>query len=154
MLLFQSKPALTNVSFTLGEDTSPEAPWLQKATMENLEYQQAMNQITGRSELQKAADGTDGIPKSEENYSWTQTDDEVEVVVPLPTGSTSKDVNVKYLPTKVEVKCRKEPLVSLSLFARVDPDGCTWTLDRDGDESKLVITIEKADATTWPRISA
>jgi hypothetical protein len=121
--------------------------------MENLEYQKAMNEMTGRSELQQAVDGTDGVAKSEEGYSWTQTDDEVEVVVPLPNGATAKDANVKYLPKSIEVKCRKEPLLALSLFDRVDPDGCTWTLERDGDECKLVITMEKANPTSWPRIT-
>lgn len=149
----KTKPALTNVSFTLGEDTSPEAPWLQKATMENLEYQKQFNEFTGRSELQKAVDGTDGVAKAETGYEWTQTDEELEVVVPLPKGVTSKDVDVKYLPKSLEVKCKMEPLVVLPLFARVDPDGCTWTLDRDGDEMKLVITMEKADPVTWPRIT-
>lgn len=144
---------LTNVSFSLGVDTSLDAPWLQKATTENLEYQVEMNKITGRSELQQAVDGTDGVAKAEEGYSWTQTDEEVEVVVPLPKDATSKDIQVKYHPKSMEVKCRKEPLVSLSLFARVDPDGCTWTLDHDGDQSKLVVTMEKADPTSWPRIT-
>lgn len=149
----QSKPALTNVSFMLGKDTSMEAPWLQKAIMENLEYQKQFNEFTGRSELQVAVDGTDGIAKEETGYQWTQTDEELEVIVPLPKGATSKDVNVKYLPKSLEVKCKKEPLVVLPLFARVDPDGCTWTLDRAGDEMKLVITMEKGDPVTWPRIT-
>eukprot|EP00544_Gedaniella_sp_CCMP2646_P011943 CAMPEP_0202489542 /NCGR_PEP_ID=MMETSP1361-20130828/7237_1 /ASSEMBLY_ACC=CAM_ASM_000849 /TAXON_ID=210615 /ORGANISM="Staurosira complex sp., Strain CCMP2646" /LENGTH=336 /DNA_ID=CAMNT_0049119297 /DNA_START=22 /DNA_END=1032 /DNA_ORIENTATION=- len=149
----KTKPALTNVSFTLGKDTSPEAPWLQKATMENLEYQKQFNEFTGRSELQKAVDGTDGVAKAETGYEWTQTDEELEVVVPLPKGVTSKDVDVKYLPKSLEVKCKKEPMVVLPLFARVDPDGCTWTLDRDGGETKLVITMEKTDPVTWPRIT-
>lgn len=121
--------------------------------MENLEYQKAMNEMTGRSELQQAVDGTDGVAKSEDGYSWTQTEDEVEVVVPLPNGATAKDANVKYMPKSIEVKCRKEPLLALSLFDRVDPDGCTWTLDRDGDESRLVITMEKANPASWPRIT-
>lgn len=149
----KTKPALTNVSFSLGKDTSPEAPWLQKATVENLEYQKQLNEFTGRSELQKAVDGTDGVVKAETGYEWTQTDEELEVVMPLPKGVTSKDVDVKYLPKSLEVKCKKEPLVVLPLFARVDPDGCTWTLDRDGDEMKLVITMEKSDPVTWPRIT-
>lgn len=106
--------------------------------MENLEYQKQFNEFTGRSELQKAVDGTDGVAKAETGYEWTQTDEELEVVVPLPKGVTSKDVDVKYLPKSLEVKCKMEPLVVLPLFARVDPDGCTWTLDRDGDETKLV----------------
>jgi CS domain len=136
----------------LGEETSFDAPWLQRAAMENLEYQTNLNNITGRSEVQKAIDGEDGIAKAEDDFSWTQTEEELEVMVPLPIHVKSKDVQVKYLPQSIQVKCRKEPLLSLSLFERIDPDGCTWTLDRDGDEQKLVITLEKVEAASWPRI--
>lgn len=121
--------------------------------MENLEYQKQLNEFTGRSELQPAVDGTDGVAKAEEGYSWTQTDEDIEVVVPLPAGATPKDVSVKYLSKSLEVKCQKEPMVVLSLFARVDPDGCTWTYDRSGDQTNLVITMEKADPASWPRIT-
>jgi hypothetical protein len=120
--------------------------------MENLEYQTSLNTITGRSEVQKAVDGEDGIAKSDEDFSWTQTEEELEVVVPLPGDVQSKDVHVKYSPQTIQVKYRKEPLLSLSLFERIDPDGCTWTLDRDGEEKRLVITMEKVEAASWPRI--
>lgn len=120
--------------------------------MENLEYQTQLNSITGRTEVQPANVGEDGSAKAEEGYSWTQTDEEVEVVVQLVEGATFKDVQVKYHPQSIEVKCRKEPLLSLRLFERIDPDGCTWTLDRDGGETKLVITMEKIETASWPRI--
>jgi hypothetical protein len=120
--------------------------------MENLEYQTSLNNVTGRSEVQKAVDGEDGIAKAEDDFSWTQTEEELEVVVPLSADIQSKDVQVKYLPRSFQVKCRKEPLISLSLFERIEPDGCTWTLDRDGEEKRLVITLEKVEAASWPRI--
>jgi hypothetical protein len=102
--------------------------------------------------VQKAVDGEDGIAKAEGGFSWTQTEEELEVMIPLPANIQSKDVQVKYLPQSFQVKCRNEPLLSLSLFERIDPDGCTWTLDRDGEKKRLVITIEKAEAASWPRI--
>jgi hypothetical protein len=136
----------------LGEDTSFDAPWLQPATMENLEYQKSLNRITGRSQVQKAIDGEDGIAKAEDDFLWTQTEEELEVVVPLPVDVKSTDVQVKYLSQSMQVIRQKEPLLSLSLFERIDPDGCTWTLDRDGEEQKLVITMEKVEAASWPRI--
>lgn len=34
------------------------------------------------------------------------------------------------------------------LFARVDPDGCAWTLDK-GD---IIISMEKAEARSWPQL--
>lgn len=120
--------------------------------MENLEYQTSLNTITGRSEVQKAVDGEDGIAKAEGDFSWTQTEEELEVVVPLPADVQSKDVHVKYLPQSFQVKCSKELLLSLLLFERIDPDGCTWTLDRDGVKKRLVITMEKAEVALWPRI--
>jgi len=48
--------------------------------MENLEHQTALNQITGTNEVQASADGADGVAKVEKGYSWTQTEDELEIV--------------------------------------------------------------------------
>lgn len=76
-----SKPAVKNLNFKLGIDTSSDAPWLQAAVMQNLEYQTQMNQITGKEDFQPSLDGENGVAKDEEGYSWTQTEEEVELVV-------------------------------------------------------------------------
>lgn len=147
-----ARPYPRNVSFHLGQDTAKDAKWLQQATMENLAHQTALNKITGRNETQAAIAGTDGTEKKEDAYSWTQTEEELEMVVALANNATSKDVGVKFLPQSIEIKCQKEPVLLLQFFEHVDPDGCTWTLDRNGDEVKLVVTLEKVEQALWPRI--
>jgi hypothetical protein len=155
------KPTLHNVDFTK-QDTTSKTKWLENATMENLERQAAMNQITGTNDLQPDVAGENGVAKSEEGYSWTQTDEEIEVVVPLPSSDgdggkkvvTSREakaagLKVKYFPKKMIVEFGGSALLSLDFFASVDPDGCMWTLD-SGD---LVVTCEKVDATSWPRVT-
>lgn len=146
---------MRNLPFQLGVDTAPDADWLQKATMENLEYQTSLNRITGRDEVQPSLDGDDGVAKVEDGYSWTQTEEEVEIVVAVPKDTASKDIHVKYLPKSLQILVRKKELLKLELFDRVDTDGCTWTLDRDpkAKESMLVITLEKGSASGWPRLT-
>lgn len=149
----QQKPALKNVSFFLGADTAPDAPWLKAAVTENLEYQLEMNKITGRKDVvQAGVAGSDGQTKEEDGYSWTQTEQELEVVVLLPADATSKQVTVKFHPHKLEVMHQKEPKVNLPLFERVDVDACTWTIESSGSEKKLVVTMEKLEEAYWPRI--
>lgn len=148
-----NKPRIKNIDFKLGEDTTSDATWLKNAMMENLEYQTAMNQITGKEEVQAQNAGEDGIAKDEQGYQWTQTDEEVEIVVNIgEKATTTKDVKVDFRPTYVQVKVKGDIMMRIDLFARVDPDGCTWTLDKSGVELKLVITCEKNESTSWPRI--
>ncbi|KAL3937392.1 MAG: hypothetical protein SGBAC_007503 [Bacillariaceae sp.] len=155
-----SKPTLQNVSFDV-QDTNRESQWMQRATSENLVWQQELNKVTNKSpaERQPAAVGTEGNTAKESNFSWTQDEEEVEVSVPLPLESSSssslspvnkKLVKVTFLNQKVKVKYGKQDVLDVSLYAAIDVDGCTWTIDG----SKIVITCEKVDAgTLWPRIS-
>ncbi len=154
------------MNFKLGIDTSPDAEWIQNATMENLEYQTEMNKITGQgNQLQPSADGENGVAKSEQDglYSWTQTDEEIEIVLPIASEEekplSSKEVKgrglkVKYFPRKLAVSFDNKELLCLNLYDSVDPDGCTWTLDVGEKVTSLVITCEKNDAMSWPRITA
>jgi len=158
----QNKPPIHNVDFKK-EDTTSNSQWLQNATMGNLEHQAAMNQITGTNELQASVDGENGVAKAEKGYSWTQTDEEIEIVIALSskdgTVMNTKDVKaaglkVKYFSKKMNIQFRGQELLSLQYFASIDPDGCTWTLDSTASGISLVITCEKTDVVTWPRITA
>lgn len=151
----QKKPAVRNLSFNLGVDTAMDAPWLRAATTENLEYQTALNETTGRTNVRQAAvAGSDGQAVTEEaaGFKWTQTEQELEVVVSLTETVKSKDVVVKFRPQNLSVTVQKVEQVQIRLFEHVDVDGCTWTIDRSGQESNLVITMEKAEGALWPRI--
>jgi CS domain len=157
----QQRPQLQNRSFVLGVDTDfNTAAWLRTAVNDNLHYQQQINAATGQKDVvQAGVAGSDGQVQQEDGYSWTQTEGEIEVVVPLPADATSKQVKVAFRPLVLEVLYLAEPHVNLPLFERVDVDACTWTLDRSdngGDNAdnatKLVITMEKVEEAFWPRI--
>ena len=147
----QKKPAIRNLSFRLGPDTAMDTTWLQAGSIDNLEHQLEMNRITGRNEMQPSVAG-DGKPKQEDGFSWTQTEEELEMSVSLPAGATSKDVQVKLHPQSIVVICKKETVLTIKLFERVDVDGCTWTLEKSGDARNLVVTMEKVEEAFWPRI--
>jgi len=147
----RKKPSIRNLSFRLGPDTAMDATWLQAANTENLVHQLEMNRITGRNETQPEAVG-DGKAKQEDGFAWTQTEEELEVSVSLAADATSKDVQVKFRPQSIDMMCKKESVLSIKLFERVDVDGCTWTLEKSGNDRKLVVTMEKVEEAFWPRI--
>lgn len=144
---------IVNQSFVEGIDTAFDAPWLKSAVTENLEHQMEMNRITGRTDAtQPSVAGSDGKSKEEDGYSWTQTEDELEVSVPLSAEGTGKDLQVKFRRQSLEVSFRQEPLVRLQLFESIDVDSGTWTIDRSSTPVKVVISMEKMEQALWPRI--
>jgi len=151
---------LKNVDFKLDEDTNPNATWLQNAVLENLEHQTAMDKITGKKNVSNNPNaGEEGISKEEAGYSWTQTTEEVELVIPLTSEKlTSKEVKanklkVQYFTKKVIVEYDGKELLKLALYATVDVDGCTWTLDSSDKGTSVVVTCEKMKGVSWPRIN-
>ena len=69
-----------------------------------------------------APPSTDG--GTEQGCRWTQTDEEVEVVVPLPEGARSKDCHCKVLERSLAVKVMGGTIVEVSCCARAR---CTAT---------------------------
>jgi len=151
----KTTPILKNVNMKLGIDTSlSSAPWLQKATMENLEHQMQTNKLTGRNELQPSGPGEDGVDQVEkEGYSWIQTEDEVEVKLPVDKNTTSKDVKVTFHSKSLIVNVRGQDVgINIKLYMKIDADESTWTLDTLKSEKMLTITLIKTEAISWPRI--
>mmetsp|Transcript_16758 Transcript_16758/g.41877 ORF Transcript_16758/g.41877 Transcript_16758/m.41877 type:complete len:369 (-) Transcript_16758:492-1598(-) len=155
----QTQPRMANVDFVAGADTDGGAEWMRRAVSENLAWQQAMNEATGKSAKLKAMEqpahaGTDGDVAQESNFSWTQDEEEIEFTVPISaSGLNKKELKVVYKPKVVTVSYQGETIVRVDLFESVDVDGCTWTLN--GNKTKVVITCEKADpGKIWPRIGA
>jgi hypothetical protein len=148
----KQKPVVTNLPFLLGPDTAMTADWLRAAASQNLDYQHELNERTGRDALQPEVAGGGGVPAEEVGFSWTQTEQELEVVVKLPETATSRDVKVAFKPQSMQVTCGKNALVAEQLFERVDVDACTWTLEGEGEDRKLIISMEKQEDAFWPRI--
>jgi len=152
----QTKPRMANVDFEAGIDTDGSSEWMRRAVSENLAWQQAMNEATGKSSKleQPAHAGTDGSVAQEANFSWTQDQEEIELTVPINAGGVNKkQLKVVYKPRVVTVSYQGETFLKLDLFESVDVDGCAWTLNND--KTKVVITCEKGDTgKIWPRIGS
>jgi HSP20 family molecular chaperone IbpA len=94
-----------------------------------------------------------GKMKQEAGYSWTQTEEELEVVVTLPiTDVSAKDIKVDFNSQHVVVTCRTKPLLDMSLFEAIDLESCTWTINAHDQRATLVLAMEKVEQALWSRI--
>ena len=110
-----------------------------------------MNTATGRNDLQPAKAGEDGTVAQESNFTWTQQDDEVEIVFPFEIDLDKKKLKVLFLPRSVKIVYEGSTFLEIRLYGKVDVDGCVWTMD---GKRKVVMTMEKGEeGTSWPRIT-
>jgi len=145
----QYQPTIGNVDVRV-EEVKDGGEWVERAAVQNLEYQAGTMGVS--DERQAVVDGMDGTEQEAEGYSWTQTNDEIEIRVKIP-ATPKPTVTFRPMTLRVSVGC--DVKVALELYARVDMDGCTWTLETNKDkqnEKVLVITCEKSECVTWPRI--
>ncbi|KAI6697793.1 hypothetical protein NL676_017912 [Syzygium grande] len=82
-----------------------------------------------------------------ENYSWTQTLQEVTVHVPVPKGTKGRFVvcDIKKNHLKVGLK-GQPPVIEGELFQTVKPDDCYWSLE---DQSAISILLTKHNQMEW-----
>jgi CS domain len=149
-----AKDQMENMSLHIGPDTSMQPPWLQNAIMQNIKIQSARNVIASFTERYEnnTAPGSNGREKEEQGYTWTQTEDEIEIQLVVPSKVTSKDIKVKFMPQHLTVNVHDKEKITLRLFQRVDLDGCSWTLEKGKYAKKLRLSLEKIDGAYWPRI--
>jgi len=147
----ETKPKMKNIPFVAGIDTDRGAEWMQRAVSENLLWQQEMNELTGQmGKTQPTQVGTDGKEAVEDEFKWTQDEDEIEIVLMNDTPWDKKTIKITFLARSIHIKYQGIDKVSIPLYGSVDVDGCTWTLDGN---KRLVITCEKANSgEMWPRI--
>jgi CS domain len=98
---------------------------------------------------------TKGRIKQEEGYSWTQTEEDVEVTIMLPTpGVSTKDLKVVFQSRHVLVIYQGQTTLDLFLFEAIDLDGSTWIVESTGQQSsKVVLVMEKVEQALWSRIN-
>ncbi|KAK4523963.1 hypothetical protein GAYE_SCF00G1861 [Galdieria yellowstonensis] len=85
-----------------------------------------------------------------EVYSWTQTLQDVTVVVPVPQGNTSKTVvcNVEQKHLKIKVLVPEEKVIlDDELYAAVYAEESFWQLD--SKESVVTIYLDKVNKMEW-----
>lgn len=163
-----SKNYLHNIDIKKEEVTDKTQEWMLRAPQENIAWQQALNEATGRQgEIQQNHAGTEGVAVQVEgfdeddkcSYSWLQNEEEVEITISLTKkindeGGTNKKVNkslikVSFLAQKITVNYGGESILEVIPYSKLDVDGSTWTLDN----ANLVITCEKAsEGEIWPRL--
>lgn len=132
----QSNPdGLRNVDFYESE-LDPSSDWCVASLRKHHEQSQAMRPVETKSGLG-------------ENYAWSQTDDEVEVVVTCPVADKplKHRVAISYgRGDALTVTCDGIQLVHWApLFDKIDPTGCSWTVDG----ATLVVTLEKREEREW-----
>ncbi|KAJ8771323.1 hypothetical protein K2173_026500 [Erythroxylum novogranatense] len=82
-----------------------------------------------------------------EKYSWTQTLQEVNVTVPIPTGTKSRFVvcDIKKNHLKVGLK-GQPPIINGELYKPIKVDDCYWSIE---DQNSLSILLTKHDQMEW-----
>ncbi|CAM9253262.1 unnamed protein product, partial [Hapterophycus canaliculatus] len=82
-----------------------------------------------------------------ENYEWTQTLQELSVVVPVPEGSKSRDIVCDISKSRLRVGLKGQPLlVDGEMYNKVKVDDSFWTLE-DGKE--VSIALQKENQMEW-----
>lgn len=135
-----------NESFGLAE-LEHSSPWV--VTARQTHGQQALEQNFGDDEHLKS-----GGDAEADGYTWTQTEDDVEVRVckgvPSEKGS-KKRIKVSYgKGASLTVHVDGTPVLELAtLFDRVAPDECSWSLDG----GTLVVQMEKVEPRAWAHLT-
>lgn len=164
----ESKPmqSMHNIDIMVEDVVNASSEWMVNAPRENTLWTQALDDATGgsyrKNNESQINDGTEGVAvqvnkDGKNSFSWLQNSDEIEVTVTLLSdaevqegkGANKKLIKVSFLRKKLIVKYDTKLILELGLYEDIDPDGSTWTLDKD----KLVITCEKSDVgKIWPRV--
>jgi len=82
-----------------------------------------------------------------DNYTWSQTITDIDIIVKLPENVTSKDLTVIILPQKIKVALKKSSTVLLEddLCQKVKHNDAIWSLDK----RKLEIHLDKSSEMWW-----
>lgn len=83
-----------------------------------------------------------------DKYSWTQSLQEVNIVIPVPAGTKSKDVvyEVKMGHLKVGLKGQPAPIIDGDLFHKINPGECFWSIE---DQCAVSVMLTKKDQSEW-----
>ncbi|XP_039011016.1 protein BOBBER 1-like [Hibiscus syriacus] len=82
-----------------------------------------------------------------ERYSWTQTIQEVTVIVPVPPGTRSKLVDCETRKSYLKVGLKGQPpVIDGYLFQVIKPDDCYWSME---DNDSISIVLSKQNQLEW-----
>ena len=84
---------------------------------------------------------------TERGFTWSQTDNEIVVCVPMPAGARGHDCVVKVLEDKLTITIKSAVVVQGKLFRRVKTDDTDWSIEDVNGERVLKLTLEKLTPT-------
>lgn len=86
-----------------------------------------------------------------DKYNWSQSIKNVDVQVPLPKGTTSRQiiVEIKTKHLKVLIKGQSTPIIDGELCERVKVEDSFWSIE---DAQFLNLNFEKASEVIWKQV--
>jgi len=98
-------------------------------------------------------DGNDINDEDELNYTWIQTNDELEMKFVVPITTTTKHVQVKFGMKSLKVTLNKVVLCEGDLWDEIDVDGSTYTFQNENKSNQtkeICLSLEKHNSgQTW-----
>ncbi|ORE22089.1 CS-domain-containing protein [Rhizopus microsporus] len=80
-------------------------------------------------------------------YTWKQTLQDVDVTIPVPKGTRSRDVIVDIKKNHFKVALKgQDPIVEGELCQSVKVDDSTWTIE---DQKEILVHLEKVNQMQW-----
>lgn len=140
------------MDFTL-KDCSTDADWVasckkQREKRSSGDLASLAGQMGAKNPAHINASMLQDAPKGEtDNYTWRQTDEEVEVTFKkegLQKGD-KKLVKVAFSRQRLKVEVKGEVLIDAALFSQTNADESTWTLS----DGILQVTLAKTDSDNW-----
>ncbi|KAL5805063.1 hypothetical protein ACOSQ3_031863 [Xanthoceras sorbifolium] len=82
-----------------------------------------------------------------DNYSWTQTLEEVSLTVPIPPGTKARSVVVEMKKDRLKVGLKGQPpIIDGELCQLIKPDDCYWSIE---DQKTISILLTKHNQMEW-----
>jgi len=87
-----------------------------------------------------------------DNYKWVQNAKDVTIFIPISRDVKSRDIKVNFLTNKIHVSVKEQVFFNTSkeLTHEIKPDNCTWFIDDDEREKRLLIVeLDKKKFDEW-----
>lgn len=84
---------------------------------------------------------------SNEIYSWSQSDAEIELFVPVTKSTKSKDILIDILTTGIVLSVAGNVLIDGDFYDEVKPSESNWQLDDENNKRIVWITLTKKRST-------
>eukprot|EP00930_Biecheleria_cincta_P102814 TRINITY_DN94645_c0_g1_i1.p1 TRINITY_DN94645_c0_g1~~TRINITY_DN94645_c0_g1_i1.p1 ORF type:complete len:135 (-),score=23.46 TRINITY_DN94645_c0_g1_i1:250-603(-) len=96
-------------------------------------------------------------PAQQETYTWSQSELDITMSVPVPDSLRRDEVHCKVLPRSVSLEIQGMIICSGELAREVDPDESSWTIETEAGQRLVLLSLTKVrpksalkSARQWP----